>query len=87
MVPIVDQDEEVEEASFMPRAFRSATDSLMRKWQAGDLRSTALDAEIGGGTFAKVVLGQTSLGVPLAIKVITRDSEDFGSQASDKASL
>ncbi|CAM9352841.1 unnamed protein product, partial [Hapterophycus canaliculatus] len=80
MVPMIGQDEEVEAASFMPRAFRSITDTVMRKWQAEDLETTALDAEIGGGTFARVVHGQTSLGTPVAIKIIARDSEDFGCQ-------
>lgn len=53
MVPLIGQDEEVEAASFMPRAFRSTGDTVMRKWQAGDLMTTALDGEIGGGTFGE----------------------------------
>lgn len=32
-----------------------------------------------------MVLGQTSLGMPVAIKVISRDNEDFGCQASGMA--
>ncbi|CAM9441008.1 unnamed protein product, partial [Ectocarpus fasciculatus] len=80
MVSIIAQDEEVEEASFMPRAFRRSDDNAMRKWEARDVGMKAIDAEIGGGTFARVVFGQTSTGMPVAIKVIDRDSDAFGSQ-------
>ncbi|CAN0196721.1 unnamed protein product [Ectocarpus sp. 4 AP-2014] len=81
MVSVIGQDEEVEEASFMPRAFRRSDDNAMRKWEARDVAMKAIDAEIGGGTFARVVFGQTSIGMPVAIKVINRDSDAFGSQA------
>lgn len=53
MVPLIDEDEEVEAASFMPSAFRSNGDSAFRKWKAGDIVMRAVDAQIGGGTFGE----------------------------------
>lgn len=53
MVPLVDEDEEIEAASFMPPAFRTSDDSALRKWRAGDIVTKALDAQIGGGTFGE----------------------------------
>lgn len=53
MVSVIGQDEEVEEASFMPRAFRRGDDNAMRKWEARDVGMKVIDAEIGGGTFGE----------------------------------
>lgn len=53
MVPMIGHDEEVEGASFMPRAFCGSDDNALRKWEAGDLEILAVDAEIGGGTFGE----------------------------------
>lgn len=61
MVPLIDEDEEIEAASFMPSAFRSSDDSALRKWTAGDIVTRAADAQIGGGTFGE---GQEKCFVP-----------------------
>lgn len=53
MVPLLGHDEEVEEASFMPRAFRSSDDNALRKWEARDLGIKSVGAELGGGSFGK----------------------------------
>lgn len=53
MVPMIGHDDEVEGASFMPRAFCGGDDNALRKWEAGDLQVLAVDAEIGGGTFGE----------------------------------
>lgn len=53
-VRLIDEDEEVEAATFMPRAFRSSDDdSALRKWRAGDVVTRAVDAQIGGGAFGE----------------------------------
>lgn len=53
MIPLIDENEEVEAATFMPPAFRSSDDSALRKWMTGDVVTRAVDAQIGGGTFGE----------------------------------
>lgn len=53
MVPVIRQDEEVEECSFVPRPCRGPTDNALRKWGKGDLGVKDTGANIGGGTFGE----------------------------------
>eukprot|EP00752_Nemacystus_decipiens_P009418 g8421.t1 len=53
MIPLVDDPEEVEAATFMPPAFHDSGDNALRKWGAGDVVTRTVDATIGGGTFGE----------------------------------
>lgn len=53
MIPLIGGDEEIEAATFMPPAFRSTNDNVLRKWKAADVVMRAVDAKIGGGTFGE----------------------------------
>lgn len=53
MVPVIGEDEELEECTFMPREYRGQQDNALRKWSKQDLATKGTGGVIGGGNFGE----------------------------------